>query len=445
MVGVKIRDLRKKLGLTQEQLAGTELTKSYVSQVELGRIHPSHKALAIIAQRLGKPLGYFVENGDDMRTIDVLLRAVQALWNTGRLEDGMLGLQEAYTLAARTGRDDTLARIKATMGRMEMTQGNLSAALAHLEESLSMIHPDENPIQAVEIATTLGMVAARSGSFHKAMNSFQQSLEYARRLPDRAADIRAESSLHYGDFCYSQREWISALELYREALVDSEHLISQGRQAELYGRIASTEWQLGHKEQALAAIDQALARVSQVTQFDERATIEGDLGRVLLATGRHHEAHQLLVQSLEVFDRLHFQEGQAVLLEALLELAASQPSLEWLTQYSDRVLRADNLWPWIRVKVYALRLLARRSVRAGELPVARDYLTQALALASADTRHEIECENYLVRAQLGDTEAIEKLWTHVVGPMLKKSQPHQFTPRLPKISSPPLSLIGSIS
>lgn len=443
MVGMRIRDLRKKLGLTQEQLAGAELTKSYVSQVELGRIHPSRKALVIIAQRLGKPLGYFAEHEDDLRTIDVLLKAVQALWNSGRLDDGMLGLQEAYMLAARTGRDDTLARIKATMGRLEMTQGNLDAALAHLEESLAMIRPEEHPIQAVEIAQTLGMVAARHGSFHKAMNSFQQSLDYARRLPDHAADIRAESAQHYGDFCYSQREWTSALALYQEALSGPNPLISEGRQAELYGRIAATQWQLGHHEAADAAINQALLRVSRVTPSDERATIEGDLGRVLLAAGRSEEAHQLLVKSLATFDRLHFQEGQATLLEALLQLGASNPREGWLTHYSHRVLLAENTWPWLAVKVYALRLLAHRSVRQGELTVARDYLTQALALATPGDRRQIECETYMVRAQLGDSEAIPLLWDHVVEPVLKNAGLQHFTPKIPKISTPSLALIGS--
>lgn len=442
MVGVKIRDLRKKLGLTQEQLAGTELTKSYVSQVELGRIHPSHKALTTIAQRLGKPLGYFVENSDDLRTIDVLLKAVQALWNTGRLDDGMLGLQEAYILAARTGRDDTLAHIKATMGRLEMARGNLAPALTHLEESLTMINPEEYPIQAVEIANTLGMVAAQNGSFRKAVTSFQQSLEYARRLPRHAVDIRAESGQHYGDFCYRQREWSSALELYREALVDPDHLISDGRQAALYGRIASTAWQLGHHLDALTAIDQALARLAQIAQSDERATIEGDLGRVLIDTGRHDEAHQLLTKSLEVFDRLHFSEGQAALLAALLQLGSKAPSHDWLLHYSDRVLREENVWPWLPIKVYALRLLARRAVGKGRLTNARDYLTQALTLETGD-RREIECESYLVRAQLGERDAIQQLWVHVVDPVLTPTQPHPFTPRIPKISSPSLSLIGS--
>ena len=38
VIGAKIRELRKKLGLTQEQLAGDELTKSYVSQVARNKI-----------------------------------------------------------------------------------------------------------------------------------------------------------------------------------------------------------------------------------------------------------------------------------------------------------------------------------------------------------------------------------------------------------------------
>ncbi|MHB1957309.1 MAG: helix-turn-helix domain-containing protein [Sulfobacillus sp.] len=445
VVGAKIRDLRKKLGLTQEQLAGQELTKSYVSQVELGRIHPSHKALAIIAARLGKPLGYFLENGDDMRTIEVLLKAAQALWNTGRLDEGMLGLQEALMLAERTGREDILARIKATMGRLEMTQGNLSAALDYLEESLTLIHPQDHPAQAVEIANTLGVVAARSGSFHKAMNSFQQALEYAQRLPDEAADVRAEAAQHYGDFCYSQMQWISALELYHQALTDPRQLIPVSRKTELMGRIASTQWQLGEQDKALTAINSALQLMNQVANSDERAAINGDLARVLIDIGRFSEAHELLQQSLETFDRLNFQEGQAVILDALLQLSAASHSADWLNQYSQRVLRTPNAWPWHSVKLYALRLLARQAVEVGQLGPARDYLADALQFAYEEERRDIECEYYLIRTQLGDSSALDHLWAHIADPKFTNIKPHPFTPRMPKIATPSLSLIGSLT
>ncbi|PSR27443.1 MAG: transcriptional regulator [Sulfobacillus benefaciens] len=445
VIGAKIRDLRKKLGLTQEQLAGDELTKSYVSQVELGRIHPSHKALAVIAARLGKPLGYFLENGDDMRTIEVLLKAAQALWNTGRLDEGMLGLQEALMLAERTGREDILARIKATMGRLEMTQGNLDAALEYLEESLTLVHPNEHPAQAVEIANTLGMVATRSGSFHKAMNSFQQALEYAQRLPDEAADVRAEAAQHYGDFCYSQMQWISALELYQQAMADPRQLISINRKTELLGRIASTEWQLGHQDKALVAITNALALLDQIKESEEKAAIGGDLARVLIDTGRFNEAHDLLLQSLETFDRLNFHEGQAVILDALLQLSAAAHSPEWLHQYSQRVLRTQNAWPWHSVKLYALRLLARQAVEVGQLEPARDYLADALQFAYDEERIDIECEYYLIRTQLGDSSALDHLWAHIADLKFTTAKPRPFTPRMPKISAPALSFAGSIT
>jgi transcriptional regulator with XRE-family HTH domain len=444
VIGAKIRDLRKKLGLTQEQLAGDELTKSYVSQVELGRIHPSHKALAVIATRLGKPLGYFLENGDDLRTIEVLLKAAQALWNTGRLDEGMLGLQEALMLAERTGREDILARIKATMGRLEMTQGNLDTALKYLEESLTLIHPNEHPAQAVEIANTLGMLATRSGSFHKAMNSFQQALEYAQRLPDEAADVRAEAAQHYGDFCYSQMQWISALELYQQAMTDPRQLISISRKAELLGRVASTEWQLGHQDKALAAITNALALLDHVKESEEKAAISGDLARVLINIGRFNEAHELLLHSLETFDRLNFHEGQAVILDALLQLSAAAHSPEWLHQYSQRVLRTQNAWPWHSVKLYALRLLARQAVEVGQLEPARDYLADALQFAYDEERIDIECEYYLIRTQLGDSSALDHLWAHIADLKFTNAKPRPVTPRMPKISAPTLSFAGSI-
>ncbi|WP_081503467.1 tetratricopeptide repeat protein [Sulfobacillus thermosulfidooxidans] len=439
MVGTKIRDLRKKLGLTQEQLAGDELTKSYVSQVELGRIHPSHKALEIIASRLGKPLGYFLENGDDMRTIEVLLKAAQALWNSGRLEDGMLGLQEALTLAERTGREDILARIKATMGKLEMSQGNLEAALAHLEESLSLIHPDDHPVQAIEIANTLGMAAARHGSFHKAMNSFQQALEYAERLETRdGPNIRAEAAQHYGDFCYSQRQWISSLELYRMALEQKQ--LSPCRRAELLSRIAAAEWRLGHNTEASQAVDEAMSLLPQIRGAEERAALQADIAQVLIDIGRVDRARELLQASLSVFDCVHFQEGQAVILESLLRIPGSDKMLD---QYAHRVLAAPDGWPWEDTKIFALRALARRAVAHADYEQAKEYLSQALAMSPVSKQRDLECEYYIVQSHLGDPNALNQLWKHLTDPAYDSSEPRKFTPRLPVISAP--EVVGAVN
>jgi transcriptional regulator with XRE-family HTH domain len=51
-IGAQIRALRERLGWSQTQLAGHELTRGFISQVESGRVWPSLHSLRIIAARL---------------------------------------------------------------------------------------------------------------------------------------------------------------------------------------------------------------------------------------------------------------------------------------------------------------------------------------------------------------------------------------------------------
>lgn len=63
-VGIKIKKLRKELKLTQSELAGDEMTKSMLSQIENNISRPSMKSLEYLAKRLNKPAAYFLENDE---------------------------------------------------------------------------------------------------------------------------------------------------------------------------------------------------------------------------------------------------------------------------------------------------------------------------------------------------------------------------------------------
>lgn len=64
-IGEKIKVLRKHLNLTQTQLAGTEISKGMISQIENGLAKPSMKNLHYLAGILGRPVSYFVDNDYD--------------------------------------------------------------------------------------------------------------------------------------------------------------------------------------------------------------------------------------------------------------------------------------------------------------------------------------------------------------------------------------------
>ena len=61
-LGEKIRRMRKRLNMTQQELAGDDFTKSFISQLEKNEANPSLKSLQIIAQRLNKPVSFFLDD-----------------------------------------------------------------------------------------------------------------------------------------------------------------------------------------------------------------------------------------------------------------------------------------------------------------------------------------------------------------------------------------------
>ena len=64
-LGEKIKSLRKEKKLTQTELAGSELTKSMLSQIENGKATPSMKTLQYIAEKLGCETSFLLEEDDD--------------------------------------------------------------------------------------------------------------------------------------------------------------------------------------------------------------------------------------------------------------------------------------------------------------------------------------------------------------------------------------------
>ena len=61
LIGEKIKTLRKELKLTQSELAGNEMTKSMLSQIENNQASPSMKNLQYLAYRLNRPISYFLD------------------------------------------------------------------------------------------------------------------------------------------------------------------------------------------------------------------------------------------------------------------------------------------------------------------------------------------------------------------------------------------------
>lgn len=60
-LGQRIKQARLELGLSQRALCGETITRNMLSQIENGSARPSMDTLQVLAERLGRPMSYFLE------------------------------------------------------------------------------------------------------------------------------------------------------------------------------------------------------------------------------------------------------------------------------------------------------------------------------------------------------------------------------------------------
>ena len=90
-VGSKLRQARLVAGLSQRQLCGNVITRNMLSLIENGSARPSMDTLAYLAERLGKPMSFFL--GEKSTNATCMEKARQA-YIQGRYADGEAILKE---------------------------------------------------------------------------------------------------------------------------------------------------------------------------------------------------------------------------------------------------------------------------------------------------------------------------------------------------------------
>lgn len=402
VIGKKIRDLRKKLGITQEQLAGAELTKSYVSQVELGRIRPSRKALEMMAQRLGKPLGFFLDNDDDIRTVTVLLQASEALLMSRRVDEALVGLTEAQYLAERIGRDDILAQIDTTMGRLALAQSNPLQAIDHLKHALDHLSPTDDAAQIVQIAAHIGRAAQAADLFHEAVTYYQISVKTARAQSNPA--LKADALMEYGDFCGRERHWQSALILYQEAKTYLDSGAVNG--AALSVRMAIAQCHLGNYESARIAVTEGVESWDTQGSGDNKCRLGRDLAECLIRLKELLQAQRILDETLALAISQPTRDRLPDILHTVLVWCRASSDSEALSQYLSLIEDQPDSPRFAAVKAEAYALLAERCPDPSQRV---KYFDQALHWLPNDP--DLLLKRAVANAQGQDPAALRTLWT----------------------------------
>jgi len=421
-LGEKIRLARKEAGMTQKDLAGTEYSAAFISQIERGVIRPSLQSLQILAARLKKPIGYFMESEADLRhkECEWLLMTGRLLPGAGDLPKAARVLEKAGQLAAEIGdrrRESESALARAALAE---AQGNLDEAEGLYRKALAEFEAMGVHEGVIACLLGLGGLSERRDRGQEAIKSYEEALALVERTKARDPGLKLRVIGRLGLALYRFGEFTKGIRHHEEALSFLKAVGSTEDLVRMYLQTARAHHEAGDLDRALAEATKARALLDLRADFILIAALNLNSGLIAEDRGDWEEAARCFraalifyrqagenrgeIAALLELARYHHHQGQAqralTVCDAAIELAAqvNDPSLEAqgkqvlgkvYAEMKDRERAVEALSDSVRLFEQAGCLseladscyeLGELHMAAGERDKALDYFQRATAL-----------------------------------------------------------------
>ncbi len=298
-LGERIRAARQERKLTQDELARDTFSKSYVSAVELGKIHPSIKALRILARRLQLPASYFLETLEpDVETqqAQLALAQIRLLVMQGDQEEAALAILEELDRERLSEHESAEAVF--LEGRVLSGLERTAEALARLQQALKEWEELEEFTWVERCRVLIGEIYYRQHKFILCQDHHKLSLEAIRdgkvRDPNLILAIYASLAQVYTALDMHD----AARSLFKEASQVADGVSTPEKLVKTYREI-SEQYQA---ENNLTAAREAIEQASSALESAETARLVTNLhlvfGKTYLSGHNWKEAEDCFKSAL---------------------------------------------------------------------------------------------------------------------------------------------------
>lgn len=372
-IGLRIREARHRVGLTQQQLAGDRYTKAYVSALETGIARPSMVALSYLSQRLGLPASHFIDEAHPAWTrLEVDIRLAAGEWAAA--VDGYRSLL-----------DDTADELV----RAELLRG-LAEALARLDRGRETIAAAS---ESARLYTEAGREAdAALARYWLAYGLYQSDNEPDARslLLSLLEQVRAGLAVE-PDFEMRVLTALAAVEsrsgqaarslAYLEEARGLASDLDDRRRAAFLFNLAISYREVGDFEAAIRAGTQGMALYRAAGAEFESARIENDLALAYLATGQVSRARELAGNARRQIEESGDERWLAAVIDTEAQIALAEgdadTALRLSAQAHEHATRSGNEL----ARLAAVTTEARAMRRAGRAAEAEERFRAAAELA----------------------------------------------------------------
>jgi tetratricopeptide (TPR) repeat protein len=298
-LGERVRQLRTTLNITQTELAGTRVTKEYISQIERGKARPTAEMVQWMAERLGVD-EHYLANGTTLRdyayTEAIVSRAEAAV-------EGQRYTEAVETLSAATiSPEAPELQLRALLADSwaQMQIGNIRTAVARLEHARQLAETGFGPLELAEISFRLGACRYKLSSISTAVALFGEALRLEEQSGLRSDRLRADV-LAWRSRCYRrQRDWEAAREDIERSLELAAGLDDALTTAHALFQASLVAERSGNWLRARSYAEEAKARYETVNDRLNVGRLLNNLGGLNFLLGKPDEAVTLLKDAFSV-------------------------------------------------------------------------------------------------------------------------------------------------
>ncbi|ACB83625.1 helix-turn-helix domain-containing protein [Natranaerobius thermophilus] len=176
-IGQKIKRARYEKDMTQEELAGKDFNRSFLSQIEKGLVKPSDRVLSIIADRLNLPLSYFYEpedpDKDDEQAINALNKA-RNLIQSNKMDEALELITKSLKLQDISPKYAGL--LMKEQGEIYFQGNNIQKSLSSLKKAKIIFGDHKYHHELCSTLNHIGEIYNQSESYKEATQHLQQAI-----------------------------------------------------------------------------------------------------------------------------------------------------------------------------------------------------------------------------------------------------------------------------
>jgi tetratricopeptide (TPR) repeat protein len=377
-LGRRIRQARQELGLSLAAVAGSDFSRAFLNQIELGRAQPSTQNLRIIAHRLQRPIDYFLEEpGDSAAALELALAEAEMslLHNEAARAESLVA-----RILARTIPIELRTRAQLTLAVAVMKQGRPQEARPVLEEAIVAAQRAKWHQLLVELYDRLGSVHYLLRRPHAAGQWFDQALERYESSGVTDPVLKARVLGHRANLHYVAGQPIEAIAAYESAIAAAQ-VLDMPALAGIYEGLALSFQQTGQYARALSYAQKGLRIFETLRDVRMAGQLRLNMGDMLLQQGRVTEAERLFSDGAEHLQRIGDRELLPHLVAGMAESALEAGQVERASELIERAidLSTRSSDPLATVAVH--RVAGRVGHAGGRRESAHRHFERALEVA----------------------------------------------------------------